>query len=77
MGAGDPRLLGDCILAVMSRDRLDREIGDAGEVLAVVAADGVLAVEYLAGRDDLVSGVMEGRNDRVEVMRAFRRRNAP
>src|SRR5688572_14923718 len=71
MCAGDPRLLGDRILAVMSRDRLHGEIGDAGEVLAVVAADGVLPVEYLTGRNDLVPGVMEGRDDRVEIVRAF------
>ena len=71
MCAGDPRLLGDCILAVMSRDRLNREIGDAGEVLAVVATDGVLPVEYLTGRNDLVPGVVEGGDDRVEIVRAF------
>ena len=71
MGAGHPRLLGDGILAVVGRDRLDREIWDAGEVLAVVAADGILPVEHLASGDDLVSRPVKGRDDRVEVVGAL------
>jgi hypothetical protein len=68
VGAGDPGLLGDGVLAVVRGDRLDGEVGDAGEVRAVVAAYGLLAVEDLARRDDLVARMVEGRDDRVQVV---------
>jgi hypothetical protein len=66
--AGDPGLLGDRVVPVVHGDRLHGEVGDAGEVLPVVAADGLLAVEDLARGHDLVAGMVEGGDDRVEVV---------
>ena len=48
--------------------------GTPGEVLGVVGAHRLLAVEDLAGRHDLVARVVERRDDAVEVARRLRGR---
>jgi hypothetical protein len=60
---GDHRVVG-----VVQRDQLVALVGERGARLVEVALDRLGAVVDLAGRDDLVARVVEGRQRDVELV---------
>ena len=58
----------DRVVGVMHLDQRVALVGERGPRLVEVAADLIGAVEDVAGRDDLVAGMAEGGDRRLELV---------
>ena len=72
MGAEQIELHDHRVLGVVQRERLVALIGKRRAGLREVAPNVVLAVIHVAGRDDLVAGMGECPDGRVEVVLVLR-----